>query len=273
MRVLACASLTVATLLARPTLARACSCNLEISHMPDYGSVDVPTNTKIWLDGGGHCRGSAELAPRLLDPDGLEIPFTSTCLLSDTGFHYVRVLHPNEPLLPNTTYTVEPESGLEYTFPFTTGAGPDHTPPTIPEEVDRTVEHADPGLCSETGTHVATLTVAGEAALFVLHTGDSSDFDATTVAGQVAELSQDDSLLLGRSACHGDNFPGGASRGVETTIRYGALDLAGNFSGWSAPSALSLGDELPTRGCSVLTRSPPAWWLVLAPLFARRRRR
>lgn len=264
---LACVSLAAAVLL-HPAPARACSCQVGFNAtLPADGAIDVPTNTKIWIDGVLDCNGyPSEMAPRLLDPDGADVPFTMTCLNSGNFYVQVLVLHPDAPLLPDTTYTVQPPTQIE--FQFTTGAGTDDTPPEIPVEVDRAVEHTRAGprdTCFNDAEHWATLTVTGEAALFVLDAGETTDLDPVAVAGTVAEVTAGDVLFLGSTACHGDNFPGGASRRAETTIRYGAFDLAGNFSGWSDPDPLSLG------GCSVAPRSP-AWWLLLLPLIGRRRR-
>jgi len=266
-RSLGCLAIAVAVIGWRPAVARACSCDVGVNAtLPADGATGVPTNAKVWVDGTLQCLSDVASEWRVRDAEGVEVATTSSCLRSKNVYDNFLVLHPAQALQPNTTYTV----GLGETteFSFTTGAGPDHDPPALPIEVDRTVDHSGPDrLCSDSAQHWATLIVEGEAALFVLDAGGSADLDPAALAGDVVEMSVDKDLLLGGGACHGDNFPGGSSRRAETTIRYGAFDVAGNFSGWSEPSELSLG------GCSLGGRPAPGWWLLVIPLCRRRRTR
>lgn len=62
--------------------------------------------------------------------------------------------------------------------------------------------------------------------------------------GQVAGLSQDESPLLGRSTCHGDNFSGG----VETTILYGASTSPATSPAGPHDPRCPWATSYPTRG-------------------------
>lgn len=260
-------ALVIAPVLLRPVVAHACSCAVGLDlALPVDGSEGVPTNTKIWLDGFLECVGGAPMAWRLLDPDGVEVAYRSRCVLSHNIADALLTLHPVEPLRPDTMYVVEEGEGNPV-LRFTTGALPDLESPSLPVEIDREVEHTRPNSCSDQRTHQATLTLEGDGALFVLDAGDAGALDVAAIAGEVVEMSGEPRLRLGSSLCHGDNFPGGASRRAETAIRYGAFDLAGNFSGWTEPDALSLG------GCSVAAGQVAPGWLLLLMLLGRGRGR
>lgn len=269
MRVPLCPSLlvvlVVTPLVLGPRVVRACSCAVGLNlALPTDGAEGVPTNTKIWLDGLLDCFLDIPTTWRLLDLDGVEIAYSSHCVLSRNSYDALLTLHPVEPLRPNTTYVVEESQGNPV-LSFTTGSGPDHVAPGLPVEVDRDVVHGRPDQCDDSWTHLATITVDGEGALFVLNAGGLDALDVGAIAGEVSEMSGEPRLSLGKSGCHGDNFPGGASRRADTTVRHGAFDLAGNFSGWTEPQGLSL------AGCSLAGQAGPGW--LLWPLLLGRRRR
>ena len=225
--------------------------------LPLDGSIGAPTNTRIWLPSCWRPRA-------IMDETGLERVFFDTCIQTPLG--EVGVLRFSEDLLPNTRYSVIDWDDTA-NYHFTTGAGPSIEPPPLPEVDDLDITHVRD--CGDRH-HLATYSLSGAGAIYLANAGETPDLDLTQFTGAVTAIeAAPGAITIGQHPCTGaDNFPGGVSRVSSTTLRFGALDLAGNFSGWTEP------EELTFAGCSV--GKPPAhlaWFLVPLLLSRPRRRR
>ena len=211
--------------------ARALSCaGPEELRAPRDGATDVPLDTLIW--GGFPSSGVS-----LRGPDGIvavehrHIPMAG---LGSRGTG-MPVLIPLEPLLPNTTYTVEEESGANRSRQFTTGSAIDDAPPTPPALAR---SESAPGQL--TLDFIVDDILAGEldpaSAPFasiqdvLLPTNFGDGYHALDADIPVFRwLTQEATLKL--------SFGGPCSNwplaGDPFSARFGAFDLAGNFSGWA----------------------------------------
>ncbi len=219
--------------------------------LPATGSTDVPTNTRIW--------GSAILD--LQDGAGVSVPTTRSTVTDSEDFSEFTVLRPVNELQPNTTYTITAATSAPHTF--TTGAGPHTTPPPIPEIED--LEQVRDHDCGQSLYH-ATYTLRGPASIYLLDTAETTTFVPADLVGDVTAYSHAPQFDLGARCGGYENVPAAPTRNTSTTVRFAALDLAGNFSGWSEP------EELTFSGCKLGGRSSPALLGLLPLLIARRRR-
>ena len=231
-----------------------CKCadpSYSLSAIPRADATDVPTNTRIWGD---------EPNTRLLDDAGVEVPATRTTVTDPLGQGMFTVLRPLTELRPHSVYTVDTAPG---THTFFTGAGPLSEPPPIPEIDELEQDHyRDCGQLQ----YSASYTLHGAGVVYLLDTASTTTFDPVNLVGEVSGFSSSPSFYLGPKCGGADNFPGGASRHASTTVRFAALDVAGNFSGWSEP------EELTLTGCQ-LGSDPSLALLVMMPLLLGSRRR
>jgi hypothetical protein len=249
--VLAMAFAVLGGLALAPGTARALTCATNVVSAPEASETNVPTNTLIW--------GYPEDVTRLLAPSGntvamdeRKLPITSDG--SSPGL--LPVLVPRETLEPNADYTIELDySGDE--FPpqrvvFSTGAGPTSGAPTLPvllssepragagayaTTVARGVSlrfDFDGILIGDTGQLGSIATID---ALFEQGDANLADLDGAALP-MIQWVSSSDSVWAGISDCA--VWPRGASD--SELARFGVLDLAGNFSGWT-----SVPLELPSR--------------------------
>lgn len=113
---LRCAALLV---LAWGGQAVACSCGIALRVVPSNGSVGVPTNVALLVSGA-----PAGFTLSLVDGGSPQTFGPSSSL---TAFERVRP----QTLEPNTRYLVSASPQSEGVSGFTTGPGPDVTPPTL----------------------------------------------------------------------------------------------------------------------------------------------
>src|SRR5262249_42243213 len=98
----------------RPVVAsEACRCPRDFWSIPPEGATNVPTNVRIFLSARG------DLPDALYDGNE-SIPVVAKSADGGTGVWLI----PTQPLKPSTTYTY-------YGGDFTTGAGPDDSPPAF----------------------------------------------------------------------------------------------------------------------------------------------
>lgn len=281
------AAILVCATLALPGTARALSCGPSHVNAPADEATGVPTNTLLW----GFGQYEAMPQGRLFGPDG-EVPLDERSLpfARDTlSVSRMPVLVPRFELQPNTRYQflmdgVSPDADEVPPFQvdFTTGAGPSRSVPAVPAL-----------LSSESGSFVET-TRSGYQVVerwldlqFQQHAGiligDAGELATVT---SLAEL-----LLPAPSASERERAPGERalywvttreemSVGVGSCLiwpdtaqdrreaRFGLLDLAGNFSGWSEPLTLTLPfpEEADAPAPTESTDAPPID--VAAPLPA-----
>lgn len=220
--------------------------------LPAHGAEDVPTNARLWFDRQASFLGRrSELV--LVGHDGMELETTQVRLEMFANQALV-VLTPLAPLLPEARHQFwECDGPMCSTLisEFTTGTEADTIPPALPVETDR-----------EQGRDTVSLSFDFEGVLIV-SLGDVA-LDPATLTGSAHSASTDSNVAFEDDCPY--SWPGAAED--EQTLRYGAFDLAGNFSGWSEPEPLSLSG----CGCSATNRStPPLPLLVL--LFGLTRRR
>lgn len=225
----------------------------DLDTLPATSSTDVPTNTRIW--------GSA--ITDLQDDAGLSVPITRSTVTDSEDHSEFTVVRPVNPLAPNTTYSIITNTESSAPHTFTTGAGPQTTPPPIPEVQDlELVRYRD---CGQSQYH-ATYTLRGPASIYLLDTANRTTFVPADLVGDVTDFSQWPQFDLGARCGGYENVPAAPTRNTSTTVRFAALDLAGNFSGWSEP------EELTFSGCKLGGPTSPALLGLLPLLIARRRR-
>ncbi|MCC6994196.1 MAG: Ig-like domain-containing protein [Deltaproteobacteria bacterium] len=139
------AMLGLACQLAEPTPARACSPLRPTPPtwvMPPTGSTDVPTNSRIVLEYSFSSAITPGTEVRVLGGAAIAVAISDR-LLGNAAYRTVRILTPTVALAPRTTYEVAVPaacdvggatdagcpSSLVVMSTFTTGDGPDTTPP------------------------------------------------------------------------------------------------------------------------------------------------
>lgn len=228
---------------------------------PAWGSRDVPTNTRFWIAPLAAWESDASLDGLemvLIGSDGMEVELVAARI----GLYgrELSVLTPAQELLPSSSYQLwacdGPVCSTQLTE-ITTGTGPDAESPPLPAERER--DH---------GVKVVSLLVDFEGILLVDLGG--GQLDPATLTGSVHDVTaaHDEPVFLGRGGCV-DSWPG--SIRDDRPLRYGALDLAGNFSGWTEPETLAV------DGCACSTErrggSPRGVLVLLALLAGARARR
>jgi hypothetical protein len=233
-----------------PGTSHALSCATNWAQVPRDRERDVPTNTLIWA----HGRIGGASAARLIGPGGevaVEERFIPVAISPGRGTHYP-VLVPQTELEPNTRYAIEitydheePSADVTERVRFTTGSGPATTAPPVPGLVS-IEQGAGSGwlggnqrwlslgfdllgggiLVADTAAALGS--VASVDDLFAAG-ASFTGVDVTPTTRVVRWLSVEDTVAVGEGDCL--IWPeDGADR---QSARFGVLDLAGNFSGWT----------------------------------------
>jgi len=243
---------------------------------PGGDEDSAPTNTLLWLllEGSGSMSDAdfAGAASALTlesdegDPVELEVEGTISSPVLE-----VMALRPVEELRPTTGYRAEwswfGEWGAElvlHEVTFMTGAGPDDEAPETPEEQSRYLES------DETAFHWYC---GGWDFYDVARFGVDPADDWTMLDGgrPTGDEWSDSPWLRVEDLAEGSRveMTGTFQPGGRLDYRFSALDLAGNFSGWSEPHRVTM----PLAGCSATHES---WLPLLLPLpllrLVRRRR-
>ncbi len=248
-----------------PRVAHACSCLVAGATVPPLGAVDVPLNTLIWSPGPFG-------EPTLTREDGA-VPVPLTC----TNLGTTWMCRPDAPLEPSTKYTTTSAS-------FTTGTTTDTEAPPLPAETARRYYSKNaggpgPGVgtsCdSPTEQGVVALTMNGGDPLVLVDTSGSTDGAPPT--GPITDVvaltgaSRGNEVWVGSYICV-SNRPG-TGPGDRFPIRVGAMDAAGNFSGWTTLEDAEIPPALPgCPGCSATRGDAVVPLLVLVMGWRRRRR-
>jgi hypothetical protein len=211
---------------------------------PAPGATGVPINTRIWF----------------VNPPGTEPP---TVVTGPTGQVHARigrlnaglptagsvyVLTPTEPLAPNSDYTFANPRG-QVAGNFRTGAASDDVAPGKPVETKREslADWSLGGTCGDSWQVVrSSVTWEGPflvARLAAAEPASAPDLLANPPSGDTPYLfvSSAAEVSFGASRCTW--WPSGFSDG---RLWYGAMDIAGNFSGWSDAGPIAL-PALPPR--------------------------
>jgi hypothetical protein len=248
-------SLLVATVLALslPHAAQACLCALSTIIEPPDGATDVPTNAKIWY------APSTELRPgtsfRLQGPAG-EVPLDQQAIPPSLDGRKGSVFTPRTPLTPGAGYNfvVCAVSGrCETTLSFTVGSHRLDSA-ALPKERSRSSFYvpglAETGYCASRRTQLINFTFDWEGiALLADVDGDNAFspaaledlFEHTTFKhGNNFDLRDVSPMIsVGNSYCVNGPY---ANRSISPTprVRFGVLDIAGNFSGWTPAEQVTL---------------------------------
>ncbi len=116
----------------------------------------------------------------------------------------------------------------------------------------------------------------GGEGLLVVDIGDSETLDVLQHEGFVSTVTSDGTLRLGGSTdgCVGP-WPG--DRGETMSIRYGSFDLAGNFSGWTEPTTVTMPKVPATCSCNCSSTNAssafPIFLVIFSFYFVSRRRK
>jgi hypothetical protein len=222
--------------------ARALSCEEREVQAPLPNAVDVPTNTRIW------CSTLPWIeSPQIVleDASGGAIDGTAS-VLGTPGDYDLLVFQPGNELAPNTEYTVTcpiPKD-IPGAYSFSTGAGPRHAPPRLPDVSNvRIMARENPEDGPTFGASFRDALEPGSLAVFDV--GGAAALDSGGPAGALSDLRFVRTIAVdawvGHGPC-GGNWPG-ATFGASTTVRLGAFDLTGAFSGWSDTVTISLPAE------------------------------
>ena len=239
---------TIAVMAAGLTLAApayACSCASEDTQIlaPANGEAGVPRNTRVWVGSGVSGSGGAS-GLELLDSLGDPVPATVTEVWGNND--RISVLAPDDLLVAGETYTLELDE-FEIVGEFTVGDDTDDVPPEVPLELDResSASSRTPGMESSCGpTDMVTLVVDPTGHVLVAEVEGWDGLDVEAIDGGASEVSLDGVLEIGSAGCVW-SWPD-AEPNASTTVRWGAYDIAGNFSGWSPEESISI----PSAGCS-----------------------
>ena len=234
--------------------AEACSCGWTADVFPDNGAADVPRNVVI--------RGTNESETVELLLDGGVVPTTFQRFESGGG-QPDWIMRPNEPLAPNTTYTIRTTNQQAS---FATGDGTDTDPPTAPRIVEDRW-HRTPwnplSSCEPQSSRFIKLEGAADGqsqAVWFNVYGANSEGDI--------DLSMPVALMHRPMEAFGNS---GCVRTMSESLASGplvfrAVDLAGNES--EATNAAPNG----SCGCSASSVSTLAAFAAIALLFRRRSR-
>lgn len=234
-------AVAVVTVAAVPGRAAACDCAPDFWYvsLPKDGAAGVPTNTRVFL--GPPCGSSwNQSAIEWMADDGTPVFFDIAELTVLT------VLVPRQPLRPNTRYRVG--TTCSESLVFTTGSGPDTVAPDVPG----IVHVGDGGYSSGYGDSCGSssyidVEVRSDADLVLLDLGSPTDFSPATMTGEVNDVQPGGDpvkFYVGNNGCSG-TWAG--EPGDTVTIRFAALDGAGNLSAWSEPREVTLPDGCGCR--------------------------
>jgi len=225
-----------------PGTAHAWSCVSGYWRLPRAGAVDVPTDAVLW--------GHVARYTQLLGPSGEVVDVDERQLaIGGIGIDAERdslpVLVPRAELQPNAEYTIlsdQPSSGER--LGFRTASGPATAAVPLPTLIATETGSGESWLGSLARHQSLEFEAFAEGQLALLgDIADAADGDAldglvslrelltapTETSGPMIDwLSEDSTLSVGVSDC--TSWPPGAADRQDA--RFGAIDLAGNFSGW-----------------------------------------
>jgi MYXO-CTERM domain-containing protein len=226
------------SLLVCPKKASACECGFAERVIPSANDKNVPTNTKIWTNGIG-CEQAS-----LRKNDGTEVPTT----VAQLG--RITIIQPTAELELGATYEVGNCASLLEPTAFTVTEGTDTTPPEVPTFTLGEPKSSGSTFSSCGEELYVPVDVKYEGALLILDVAGRSTFDPKTFTGKpVDEFFPGDKVIVGDEICWKNNWDFEAD-GDAINTRFGAFDLAGNFSGMSAPAEVEAGCTCTAAGAT-----------------------
>jgi hypothetical protein len=261
-----------------PATARACSCiGLEML-APADGQRDVPRNTKLWVVG----HGFPSSAFTLTGPGG-DIPVSVERLNPQTA-RQRWVITPTFELTGNSSYELAvcnpfgpPENRCSKLTRFDVGTGRAEQPAPPTERRRSTLyREGQSDSCGPSSTRMVKFEVDWDGLLLLADIEGANRFptdplDVLSTAISDRDYARAGGFHLGKGSCVFQPWPGKDT----AQVRFGVVNLAGQFSGWGEPSTATLPDE---TGCQLVGgRGARAPWTAgavgLLCLALRRRRR
>jgi MYXO-CTERM domain-containing protein len=251
-----------------PRVAQACSCGPPYLQEPRPGATDVPVNTKIWylppgprigatfrLEGPA---GDAAMDMTVVSPGARFAPFTG-------GF----VFTPRQPLTPGATYRflVCVDGNCQGDQGFTVGSRRLDSA-ALPRELSRQplFISGDPrSSCGPAAIQLINFKFEWDGIALLADVDGDNHFSPVTfqdlllhTATRAAGQGLNGELGLGLAPC--SDWPRDASGNpvLNPRLRFGVLDIAGNFSGWTMPEQVSLPTMPVPDGGSADTAAPVA---------------
>lgn len=241
-----------------PSQVSAYSCATNWVQAPSDGATDVPTNTRLW----GFSTGDST---RLVGPSGpvpLEVRYVRIAFDATRATRLITHV-PTRELEPNASYTIETKSSGRRGF--VTGAGPAQQPPQQPELLSNEARAGDaefggyryrelefshgPIIVGDANLALGPLTSISELELME----NAREPELLEPASPILRWATSDTRLdVGLGAC----LVWPDADADQAQARFGAFDLAGNFSGWLVPLTLALPTE--PRPCSSSNGSGPS---------------
>jgi hypothetical protein len=211
-------------------LPASCACNPSPVLLPTDGETQVPRNTRVWV---------SDPEAVFTDSNLLPVSMTTTVISLNGTPSSLRVFTPDIALPVGMTYYI---TGVRYRTSFTVGAAALGTPPPIPHPKLAGGTSVAQDLCQSPayyGSFLTTLT----GTLLAVDVNGTSTLDFASMSGSLADLISPavlspQTLNVGHGNCV-NNWPA-ATAGSTLSVRFGALDEAGNFSGWGTPISVSL---------------------------------
>jgi MYXO-CTERM domain-containing protein len=173
-----------------------------------------------------------------------------------------------------TSYALLADNG-EVITSFVTGDVTHDAPPAVPEVVSFEARSVVSHEWGYEEWFLVDFDLQHEGVLVVMDREQTATMGGQP-SGKITDLSTSSSMLLGRGECV-RNYDG-AGENVETSVRFGAFDLAGNFSGWTEPMSVTFdalpGESSSSSSCRIAEQpsSALAGALVLLAAVARRRK-
>lgn len=252
-----------------PAAAQACSCRLPFLIAPADGASDVPTNTKIWHL--PQVLSEQQGTFRLVGPLG-DVAMDEQLIPANGGPGIVgRVFTPRSPLTPGARYRFLVCGSLADCVGgegFTVGAGRAEAPakPRVLAREPFFVPGHLTGSCGPDDVRVVKFGLAWEGIALLWDVDGDNDFSPSNLATlrrnriDRATYEIEKGLPLGVQPCWSWPWPKSASGApkAQGAVRFGALDLAGNFSGWTDAEAVSLPEGPAAGGGTSVDAAAPA---------------
>jgi MYXO-CTERM domain-containing protein len=243
---LACAAAALA-----PRVARACSCIGPGWIEPRDGATDVPVNTKLWRVSYEGDRAGTTF--RLVGPtgdvelDALELPVTNL----PPGYFFRHVLTPKQPLTPGAKYRllICASGSCRDGEGFTVGTRRlDFA--ALPREQSRQpifVAGQPNSSCGPEPTRLVAFRFDWSGMAILWDVDGDNHFSPTTMQDLLKHSyplylyeHSVGGLPIGSGPCLPGLYDASGNPLTNPHLRFGVLDLAGNFSGWTTAQQVSL---------------------------------